>query len=94
MRAKIRGAAEKPRLSIFKSNRYIYIQLIDDAAGRTLASVSMLNSKDSSEKIGKLIAEKAAEKGIKKAVFDRGSYKYHGRIKSVVETARKEGLQI
>ncbi len=92
MRAKIKGVADKPRLSIFKSNRYIYIQLIDDAVGKTLASASIIYSKGAAKTIGELIAKKAAEKGIKRAVFDRGKYKYHGQIKAVAETARKGGL--
>jgi large subunit ribosomal protein L18 len=104
-RAKIFGAAEKPRLSVFRSNRYTYIQLIDDEQGKTLISASskeLQNSKlksqkskvFSSEQLGELIAKKAVEKGIKRAVFDRGRYKYHGRIKSIVEGARKGGLQL
>jgi len=93
-RARIKGTAEKPRLSIFKSNRYIYIQLIDDAAGKTLVSVSAADKKEAADKIGKAIAEKAVAKGIKKAVFDRGGYKYHGQIKTAAEAARKEGLAI
>lgn len=93
-RAKIFGTAEKPRLSVFRSNCYTYIQLIDDEDGKTLISALIKKTKGSSEKLGKLIAEKAIEKGIKKAVFDRGNYKYHGRIKAVAEEARKGGLQL
>lgn len=93
-RAKIKGTAEKPRLSIFKSNRYIYIQLIDDLAGKTIISVSAANSKETPALLGESIAKKAVEKGIKKAVLDRGNYKYHGAVKTVAETARKTGLTL
>lgn len=89
VKAKIFGTAERPRLSVFRSNRYIYAQLIDDSAGRTLAAAS---SKDA-RVVGLLIAEKAKKKGVNSAVFDRGAYKYHGRIKAVAEAAKKEGLQ-
>lgn len=89
-RSKIRGVAGKPRFSVFRSNRYVYAQLIDDDQSVTLASASTKASKNP----GELIAKKAIEKGIKKAVFDRGGYKYHGRIKKVVEEARKAGLKI
>lgn len=101
-RIKIIGTAERPRLSVFRSNRFIYAQLIDDEKGRTLASVSVKGiSSGGKEKIGKIaaaekvgekMAEKAAEKNIKKAVFDRGNYKYLGRVKAVAEGARKKGL--
>jgi large subunit ribosomal protein L18 len=102
VRAKIYGTAEKPRLSIFRSNRYTYVQLINDETGKTLIGVSTkdLNLKGKENKVeqagqlGELIAKKAAVQGVKKAVFDRGKYKYHGRIKAVVEAARKQGLQI
>ncbi len=89
-KAKIYGTAERPRFSIFRSNRYTYVQLIDDEKGKTLVSASTRESKQ----LGELIAKKAIEKGIKKVVFDRGRYKYHGRVKSVVEEARKGGLQL
>lgn len=103
-RAKIRGTAQRPRLSVFRSNRYTYAQLIDDEQGKTLVSASTkelmalksktLNPKlQQAEQLGELIAKKALEKGIKKAVFDRGEYKYHGRVKAVAEGARKGGLQ-
>lgn len=89
-RAKINGTSDKPRLSIFRSNRSIQVQLIDDKVGETLIAASTKEAKN----LGELIGKKASEKGIKKAVFDRGGYKYHGRIKKVVEEARKAGLQI
>lgn len=95
VRSKIFGTSERPRLSIFKSNRYIYAQLINDDEGKTLCSVSAKQSETKDKKrLGESIAEKAVEKGIKKAVFDRGSYKYHGRIKEIAEGARKGGLQL
>lgn len=103
-RAKIFGTAEKPRLSVFRSNRYTYAQLIDDKIGKTLVSAStqefMTNKQEpttkqnSAGKLGELIAKKAVEKGVVKAVFNRGNYKYHGRVKAVAEGARKEGLQL
>ncbi len=103
-RAKIFGTAERPRLSVFRSNRYTYVQLIDDKIGKTLASASTkelttndqrpTTKQDSAGKLGELIAKKAVEKGIRKAVFNRGNYKYHGRIKAVAEGARKGGLQL
>lgn len=102
-RARLQGSATKPRLSVFRSNAYIYAQLIDDEASKTLAAASSLELKKAkaaekrvgaSEKVGQKLAERAAEKGIKEAVFDRGSYLYHGRVKSVAEGARKGGLKI
>jgi len=103
VRAKIFGVASKPRLSVFRSNRYVYVQLIDDENGKTLLSAStkeLKNGKEkikkieSAEQVGALIAKRAIEKGIKKAVFNRRGYAYHGRVKSVAEGARKEGLQL
>ncbi len=104
-RAKIFGTSDKPRLSVFRSNRYTYAQLIDDSVGKTMVGASTKELEKSkakgqkskvllSEQLGELIAKKAVEKGIKKAVFDRGKYKYHGRIKAVAESARKGGLQL
>lgn len=94
VRAKIKGTSEKPRLSIFKSNHYIYAQLIDDSIGKTLVSASKISSKDASALLGENIGKKAAEKEIKNAVFDRGDYKYHGRVKVIADAARKAGLKI
>ena len=99
-RFKIFGTASRPRLSVFRSNRGLYLQLIDDQAGKTLVSVGNKEIKDKGTKtevsaaIGKVLAQKAAEKGIKQAVFDRGGNKYHGRIKAVAEAAREAGLKI
>ncbi len=109
-RAKLHGTASQPRLSVFRSNKYIHAQLIDDNAGKTLVSGSTKskeagnaagNSKSAknakitqAETLGQSIAKKAVEKGIKKAIFDRGSYKYHGRVKALAEGARAGGLKI
>lgn len=96
------GGADLPRLSIFRSNRYIYAQLIDDKSGKTLVSASSLELKnkkkvskrEGAEYVGKTITERAKSIGIKKAVFDRGSYRYHGRVKLLAETARRQGFII
>jgi len=104
VRRRITGAAERPRLSIFRSLHHLYAQLIDDATGRTLAAASTrekavadgLESNSSSaaaEKVGKIIAERAKAKGINAVVFDRGGYKYHGRIKALADAARGAGLE-
>lgn len=103
VRAKIKGTSERPRLSIFRSNRHLWAQLIDDTRGNTLVSA---NSKESAgkqkksspslkkaEDLGRTIAERALKKKIGKAVFDRGGYKYHGLVKAVAEGARKGGLK-
>lgn len=98
-RARIRGVAEKPRLSVFRSNTHLYLQLIDDTSGTTLLASSDLSSAAKGKKaerafeVGKTLALKAKAKGIVKAVFDRGSYLYHGRIKSAADGAREGGLQ-
>lgn len=99
VRARIFGVAQRPRLSVFRSNRYTYAQLIDDADGRTLASASTqeLGKKrktDLAQKLGAAIAEKAKKLGIKSAIFDRSFYKYHGRIKAVAEGAKNAGLKL
>ncbi len=94
-----RGTADRPRLSVFRSNAHIYAQLIDDSSGKTIVSASSLSVKnvkskkqDISKEIGKLLAKKAKEKEITKAVFDRASYRYHGRVKAVADGAREGGL--
>lgn len=100
VRAKICGTAERPRLSVFRSNYYIYAQLIDDVAGRTLAAVSSKELKVAGDKkvkakaVGELIAKKAKEIGIKSAIFDRGSYQYHGRVKALAEAFKESGLKL
>lgn len=103
VRARISGSAERPRCAVFRSNAYMYAQLIDDAKGKTLAAASTkelpaaLRKKTKTEQahaLGELIAEKAIGLGVKKAVFDRRGYRYHGRVKAVAEGARKKGLAI
>ena len=100
IREKMSGTAERPRLNVYRSLNHIYTQLIDDAAGTTLASASTLQAKlktggnvAAAKELGKLIAEKAQEKGIKKVVFDRGGYLYHGRVKALADAAREAGLE-
>lgn len=98
IRAKVRGTAERPRLAVFKSNRYISVQLIDDERGATLASATSkeVEGKGAGERssaMGKLVSERAKAKGIAKAVFDRGGYRYAGAVKSVADGAREGGLQ-
>jgi large subunit ribosomal protein L18 len=103
IRSKMSGTAERPRLNVYRSLNHIYTQLIDDAAGVTLVSASTVAKKGEQKKVGgnveaartvgKLIAERAQEKGIKKVVFDRGGYLYHGRIKALADAAREAGLE-
>lgn len=98
VRAKIAQTAQRLRLSVFRSNKHMYAQIIDDAKGITVASVSSQKSKNTkkvelSKELGKLLAEKALKKNIKTIVFDRGSYKYHGRVKALAEGAREGGLK-
>ena len=103
VRKKVRGTAERPRLCVFRSLNHIYAQVVDDNLGHTLVSASTLDKEIRSEAegerkteaaqlVGKLVAERAASKGIAKVVFDRGGYKYHGRVKALAEAARKVGL--
>jgi len=93
IRAKIKGTSSRPRLCVFKSNKYLYAQLIDDKTGRTLVSSFGKSNIENAYKIGGEIAEKALVKNIKSIVFDRSGYKYHGQVKAVSEAARKGGLQ-
>ena len=99
IRAKAIGTKEKPRLSVFRSNKHIFLQLIDDKAGKTLVSAADAKSKVKKTKTelakdaGKKLAELAKVKKIKKAVFDRGGYKYHGRVRAAAEGAREGGLE-
>lgn len=102
IRAKISGTAKSPRLSVFRSNKDIYAQLIDDATGTTLASANSrqkdiaAHSGTKSEKsamVGKALAQKALALGLEKCIFDRGGYLYHGRVKSVADGAREGGLK-
>jgi large subunit ribosomal protein L18 len=100
IRAKISGTKERPRLSVFKSLRGIYAQVINDTSGKTLVSVSTLGIKkvsdnvEGAKEVGKLIGKKCKEKKIKSVVFDRAGYKYHGKIKALAEGAREEGLGV
>jgi large subunit ribosomal protein L18 len=98
IRAKLAGTAERPRLNVYRSLNHIYAQVIDDQTGTTLVSASSIKLKTggniaSAKEIGKAVAEKAVEKGIKKVVFDRGGYLYHGRIKALADAAREAGLE-
>ena len=101
IRGKISGTAERPRFSVFRSNKEIYVQLIDDATGNTLLAASTRDKDfartgtkiEQSKSIGTVAAKKAAEKGITEVVFDRGGFLYHGRVKAVAEGAREGGLK-
>ena len=99
VRAKVRGSAERPRISVFRSNRGIFAQLIDDDAGRTLAAVNWteddlrgLKPMEQATRAGALLAERAKAAGVETVVFDRGGYRYHGRVKALAEGAREGGL--
>jgi large subunit ribosomal protein L18 len=105
LRKKLSGTAERPRLSVYKSLHHIYAQLIDDVQGKTLLSASTVDPEvrtqingyggniESAKLVGKLIAQKAQDKGIKQVVFDRGGYKFHGRVAALAEAARENGLE-
>ena len=99
VRAKITGTAERPRISVFRSNRGVFAQLIDDTSGRTLAAVNWteddlktLPRMEQATRAGALLAERAKAAGVESAVFDRGGYRYHGRVKALAEGAREAGL--
>ena len=97
IRKKISGTSDKPRLSVFRSNKEIYAQLIDDVKGCTLASASSVNVKKGTKieqagHVGKIIAENAKKAGVENVVFDRGGFLYHGRIKALADSARESGL--
>lgn len=100
VRSVIRGTAARPRLSVFRSNRFTYAQFIDDVSGKTIAAGSTRTLAAKSKKtegataLGEAVAAAAKKAGITQAVFDRGSYRYHGRVKALVEAARKAGLKI
>lgn len=105
IRSTIRGTSERPRLSVFKSSKHIYAQLIDDLNGNTLVSASTLTPElvekateasgvEAAKMVGELLAEKAKDAGITKTVFDRGGYKYHGQVKALADGAREGGLQL
>jgi large subunit ribosomal protein L18 len=105
IRSKVAGTSERPRLAVFKSTRYIYAQLVDDAAGHTLAQASSFEpevrklvegsakGRAAARTVGEVVADRAKEAGIRHVVFDRGGYRYHGRIKELAEAARSKGLQ-
>jgi large subunit ribosomal protein L18 len=100
VRAKIRGTAERPRLSVFRSNRGVFAQLIDDDSGRTIAAVNWiepdlrkLSSMEQAKRVGELLAERAKASGVETCVFDRGGYRYHGRVRALAEGAREGGLR-
>jgi len=104
IRTKVRGSSDRPRLAIFKSGRHIYAQVIDDANGRTLAHASSLDAgmrkqektganAATAKRVGKLVADRAKEKGIARVVFDRGGYIYHGKVKALADAAREGGLE-
>jgi large subunit ribosomal protein L18 len=101
VRAKVTGTAERPRISVFRSNRGISAQLVDDRAGRTLAAVNWtegdlrsLKRMEQASQAGRLLAQRAQEAGIQRAVFDRGGYRYHGRVKAFAEGVREGGLAV
>jgi len=101
VRTKITGTAERPRLNVYRSNKHIYAQLIDDASGVTLASASTMEKDfdgaagnvEAAAKVGEAIAKRAVEKNVTNVVFDRGGYLYHGRVKALADAARENGLE-
>jgi ribosomal protein L18, bacterial type len=99
IRSKIAGTAERPRLSVFRSNKQIYVQVIDDKSGKTLAAASSLAiaeklaKKEQAAKVGELIAKSAQAAGVTNVIFDRNGYLYHGRVKELAEAARNAGLK-
>lgn len=98
IRKKVNGTAERPRMSVFRSNKQIYVQFINDLTGQTLCSASSLGMEtmpkiQQAEKVGELIAQKAQTAGITNVVFDRNGYLYHGRVKAIADSARKGGLK-
>jgi len=104
VRRHIRGTAERPRLSVFRAHKHIYAQIIDDESGRTLASASTMDrqlreamsfggNKDAAAAVGKTVAERAQAAGVKKVCFDRGEFRYHGRVAALAEAAREAGLE-
>ena len=101
VRKKVHGSSERPRLVVFRSNKHLYAQVVDDLEGQTLAAASSLDpairekteAKKQPAEVGKLVAQRAKEKGIKSVVFDRGGYMFHGRVKALADAARQEGLE-
>jgi large subunit ribosomal protein L18 len=101
IRAKVRGSAERPRLSVYRSNRGIFAQLVDDDSGHTLAAVNWtesdlrkLDPMEQAKRAGETLAKRASEAGIEACVFDRGGYRYHGRVRALAEGAREGGLKL
>jgi large subunit ribosomal protein L18 len=101
VRAKVSGSPDRPRISVFRSNRGIHAQLVDDLSGRTLASVSWTESDlrglkpmEQAERAGRVLAERAQSAGVSSAVFDRGGYRYHGRVKAFADGVREGGLTV
>ncbi len=102
VRKKVAGSAQRPRLAVFKSNRYIYAQVIDDRSGRTLVAASSLEPSlrserltvETSTEVGKLLASRLGEAGISTVVFDRGGYPFHGRVKALADAVREGGVRI
>ena len=101
VRKNVRGSGDRPRLAVFRSNRYIYAQVIDDESGRTVAAASSQEKKlrkktltvETAAEVGKLVASRAKDAGVASVIFDRGGYAYHGRVKALAEAAREEGLE-
>jgi large subunit ribosomal protein L18 len=100
VRSKITGSAERPRLSVFRSNRGVFAQLVDDRSGKTVAAVNWIEADlrklppmDQATKVGSLLAERAKDAGVTSCIFDRGGYRYHGRVKALAEGAREGGLE-
>jgi len=96
LRQTLSGTAERPRLTVFKSDRYVYAQLIDDEAGRTLVSAKLegaTGNRAAAKLVGETVADRAVANGIKKVVFDRGGYPYHGKVKELADAARAKGLE-
>ncbi len=102
VRKKVRGTAERPRLAVFRSNRHIYAQIIDDVSGRTISAASTVESDagssatgtvEAAKSVGKRVAERARAQGVSTVVFDRGGFRYHGRVAGVADGAREAGLE-
>ncbi len=100
VRSKVTGSPERPRLSVFRSNRGVFAQLVDDRSGKTIAAVNWIEADlrklepmEQAKKVGSLLAERAKDAGVTTCVFDRGGYRYHGRVKALAEGAREGGLE-
>lgn len=99
IRKKVQGTAERPRLSVFRSAKHIYVQIIDDVGGRTIAAASSVRGTtdgskvDAAKSVGSLVAKACIDRGVEQVVFDRGGYRYHGRVRALAESAREAGLK-